>query len=429
MVTESSTQFLSAGTHLRHYMIEKVLGVGGFGITYRATDSKTGDLVAIKEFLPTHLAQRTSESSVSISEPENKAHFEKGLRRFRGEAQTLAGFRHDNIVRVQDTFEDLGTAYIVMEYIRGFMLSRLIKKESQVRQDLILFILFPILDALGTLHSHELLHRDIKPDNILLREDFTPVLIDFGAARHAVAASTRWVTAIYTPGYAPLEQYTREGQSQGPWSDLYALGATLYRSIAGRRPVDALQRKYAMFDGRDDPLLPAQRIGQGQYDETLLEAIDWMLEMDYRERPQSVPQLVHELNPLRMVDSVISDDRLEPEPSRASVREPSSGEMLERAFAQRVAAKLQTEKVSDRQLRKLRAEARKLGLSESQIDTLLTRRIAELRKEYGTDAGLRPLIDATARPRKIKPLVWLLIVVGIVAGYALLLAVFFLMSN
>ncbi len=229
---------LPVGYRLHWYQIESVLGQGGFGITYLARDTNLNQPVAIKEFLPSDLAIRTHDSSV---EPLSDGHtdtFGWGLKRFVTEAQTLAKFRHPNIVLVYSVFEANNTAYMVMEYVEGRTLEdalrfKRIEGEAEFRR-----IILALLDGLDLIHKEGFIHRDIKPENIYLRDDGTPVLLDFGSARQAVGGKTRTLTALVSPGYAPYEQYDSSRQSedkQGPWTDIYALGATLYRAVTGSR--------------------------------------------------------------------------------------------------------------------------------------------------------------------------------------------------
>jgi len=173
-----------------------------------------------------------------------------GLTRFLEEARTLARFRHPNIVPVSNVFEKHGTAYMVMDYQRGRSLARAMRTEDLADERTLLRILHPLLDGLAVIHESGLVHREIKPDNVFLREDASPVLLDFGSARQALE-STQRMTTLVTPGFAPIEQYTQRrdsgsgGSEQGPWTDIYSLGATAYRLVAGCEPVDAVARANA----------------------------------------------------------------------------------------------------------------------------------------------------------------------------------------
>ena len=237
---------LPEGYTLHWYEIDSVLGQGGFGITYLARDTNLDQPVAIKEFLPSDLATRTRDSAVHPLSAGHSDTYGWGLNRFLTEARTLAKFRHANIVRVLSVFEANNTAYMVMEYERGESLENLLRQKrlgggEQTLED----ILLPLLDGLERVHETGFIHRDIKPSNIYLREDGVPVLLDFGSARLALGVETRTLTSLVSPGYAPFEQYnaTRDSDKQGPWTDIYALGATLHRAVTGKGPVDAAARR------------------------------------------------------------------------------------------------------------------------------------------------------------------------------------------
>ena len=257
-----------------------MLGHGGFGITYKAVDTLLQETVAIKEYLPNELAVRAATATVQAKSGSDQVDFEEGLKTFLEEARVMARFRHPRIVHVRRFFEMHGTGYIVLDYERGQTLSERLN-EGPVSEDELRVILSGVLDGLEVLHEGAILHRDLKPNNIMLCEDGAPVLIDFGAARDFRSRHSRSVTAIATPGYSPPEQYGAGGQ-QGPWSDLYALGAIAYRCVTGKVPPDSLRRL------RNDPLVPASVAAAGQYDEALLRTIDWMLRIDEMERPASV---------------------------------------------------------------------------------------------------------------------------------------------
>lgn len=283
---------LPAGFALHWYQIESVLGQGGFGITYLALDTNLNNHVAIKEFLPTDLATRTQDSSVMPISDDQSDTYSWGVNRFIIEAQTLAKFRHPNIVQVLAVFEANNTAYMVMEYVKGSTLEDALKSKTIQGEEELKRILFAILEGLERIHNGGYIHRDIKPDNIYLREDETPVLLDFGSARQAIGAQTRTLTALVSPGYAPLEQYdnsTDGERKQGPWTDIYALGATLFRAIVGKGPPDAMQRVNAMVGGTD-PYTSMTELGKGKFSESFLRAIDYALAFHPEERPQSIAE-------------------------------------------------------------------------------------------------------------------------------------------
>ena len=270
------------------YRIMRVVGSGGFGITYEAEDINLGTMVAIKEYYPFDFGDRDRTMSVRPKSDRHKQTFEWGRSNFLQEARTLARFEHPSIVRVTRVFEANATAYMVMRFERGMSfeawLGSLGRPPSQEELDA---ILHPLLDALEMMHAADFLHRDIAPDNIIVRSDGTPVLLDFGAARRAVAEMSRSLTGIVKAGYSPHEQYTSDGRLQGPWSDLYAFGGTLYRAVTGKAPEEATLR----FD--EDRMPPAAQAAKGKYRRDFLGAIDTCLKVRHSERPRSVAQARH----------------------------------------------------------------------------------------------------------------------------------------
>ena len=272
---------LQPQTQLHEYRIEQVLGAGGFGTTYLARDTHLEKPVAIKEYFPSELAMRAAEGRVQPATSQRDADYRWGLDRFLQEARTLAKFSHPNIVRVLRYFEAHGTAYMVMDYERGEPLKNLMVLNPRLPEAELRRLLGPLLDGLRVVHAAGFLHRDIKPDNIFVRTDGTPVLIDFGSARNALGGETRSLTAILTPGYAPLEQYSSDSR-QGPWTDLYALGGVLYRAVTGVHPPDAVTRM------RGDSLGDGLAKAAGAYSASFLRAIRGSLELDEKKRPQSV---------------------------------------------------------------------------------------------------------------------------------------------
>ncbi|MDH3236224.1 MAG: protein kinase, partial [Alphaproteobacteria bacterium] len=279
---------LPRGYETHGYRIEDVLGSGGFGITYRARETSIGRTVAVKEYLPAGVALRGRDSATVLPiSSDDRPTFEWGLDRFRTEAQTLVPFRHPNIVKVLRFFEANGTAYMVMDYEEGESLECVLDREGALDEMRIRDFLMPLLDGLAEVHALGFLHRDIKPDNIYLRNDGRPVLLDFGAARQALGVRSHSLTAIVTSGYAPHEQYESDGD-QGPWTDIYAMGAVLYTAIGGEVPPESTMRLSAYARDRGDPMIPATTLGMGQYSIAFLEAIDGALQIMEHERPQTV---------------------------------------------------------------------------------------------------------------------------------------------
>ena len=286
-----------------------------FGITYLATDTWLRESVAIKEYLPNEFAVRVSDSTVRAKSDEEQPDFETGLKAFLEEARMMALFRNPRIVQVRRFFEFHGTGYIVLDYERGQTLTQRLAagplREAELRS-----LLLAILDGLDVIHNQALLHRDLKPNNIMLRENGEPVLIDFGAARDFTIRHSRSITAIAAPGYSPPEQYGVGGQ-YGPWSDLYALGAIAYRCVTGVVPADSLRRL------RNDPLIPATVAAAGKYDATLLRTIDWMLQVDEDKRPLSAARVRVALKTGILSNQVV-DDNSDAESPASPVTWPSA---------------------------------------------------------------------------------------------------------
>jgi serine/threonine protein kinase/HAMP domain-containing protein len=272
---------LPAGFRLFEYRVDKVLGQGGFGITYLASDVNLNSKVAIKEYLPEQFACRTIDITVAPRSANDEDFFERGLESYLVEARTLATFRHPNIVRVARFFEANNTAYMVLEYERGESLKKWWAAHNDMAEIELLNLLAPLLDGLAVVHESGFLHRDIKPDNIYVRDDDgSLVLLDFGAARQ-VSKERAEEDSFVTPGYGPIEQYVLG--EQGPWTDIYAFGATLYWMVCGRKPIEAPDRMV-----KDDPLKPAVEVGKGRYSPEFLGAIDWALKPETQDRPRDV---------------------------------------------------------------------------------------------------------------------------------------------
>ncbi|MBS0242872.1 MAG: protein kinase [Proteobacteria bacterium] len=284
----TSIDVLLPGTPLGPYQIERVLGRGGFGVTYLAQHLKIKKHFAIKEYLPVQFASRRGPSVAPTLG--NRSYFDRGLARFLKEAEGLARFKHPAIVDVSDHFEANGTAYMVLAYERGTNLrnwiANLQRHPTQAELDA---ILKPILDAVELMHQNGALHADIAPDNIIIRPDGSPVLVDFGSWRplpepkaDAIDGSSSKVTIVIKPGYSPPEQYTGEAAQQGTWSDIYSIAATLYFAVGGTPPTESTKRAPSR------QLATARAGGEEGLRPEFLAAVDWGLALDPSKRPQTV---------------------------------------------------------------------------------------------------------------------------------------------
>jgi len=294
---------LPAGTRLGRYELKAILGKGAFGITYRALDLAGGDEVAIKEYLPTSVALREGRTTVLPISTDLAEQFAWGRTRFLEEANTLKKLEGTpSIVSVHDFLEANGTAYMVMALIEGETLAKRLMREERLAAAVIEPLLFPLLDGLEKVHAAGFLHRDIKPANIMIDVQGKPTLIDFGASRAALAGRSTTFTAIFTPGYAALEQFA--STKLGPSTDIYGLAATLYHAIAGRAPPSAIER---MIKDEYQTLTDLQPAG---YSLAFLESIDAGLAVASADRPQSVGEW------RRMLSSSLEATRIARSPGR-----------------------------------------------------------------------------------------------------------------
>ena len=241
LMVQQANHALPAGYQLDEYRIEHQFSLGGFSIVYLATDP-AGQFVAIKEYLPNSLALRgEGEIKPTISE-EHLPAFRYGMKCFFEEGRALAKLSHPNVIRVLNFFRANDTVYMVMEYERGRTLQEMIQKNRAIiTENFIRNVFTKLLNGLREVHSHKLLHLDLKPSNIYMRNDYTPVLIDFGAARQTLATDTPMLKPMYTPGFASPEHY-KQRELLGPWSDIYSVGASMYACIAGSAPQAADSR-------------------------------------------------------------------------------------------------------------------------------------------------------------------------------------------
>lgn len=281
MPTHQTNHALPPGFRLDRYRIARQLSLGGFSIVYLAHD-EDGTPVAIKEYLPNSLALRGEGQIAPAISDEHLAAFRHGMKCFFEEGRALAHLNHPNVVRVLNFFRANETVYMVMQYERGRTLQEHINKhKGALRETFVRNVFTRLLNGLREVHTQKLLHLDIKPANIYLRTDGNPVLLDFGAARQALGGDGPVLKPMYTPGYAAPEQYKAPDQL-GPWTDIYAIGASMYACIASASPQAADKRL------EKDLVQPAARRWAGKYSRQLLEIIDWCMVLDYLERPMSV---------------------------------------------------------------------------------------------------------------------------------------------
>ena len=273
---------LKSGVQFDEFEIRQVLGrPGGFGVTYLAHDRSLGRRVAIKEYRPDGWSARRPDGGVGPRSAAHAKDYAWGLTRFWDEARILANLDHADIVRVHRVFKARGTAYMVMEYIEGQSLEAELKVTGPWPEPRVRALLAALVAGLAAVHAQKLVHRDIKPSNIMLRPNGTPVLIDFGAARLAVGGRSQSLSSLVTAGYAPFEQYFEKGR-QGPWSDIYALGAVAYRALSGEVPNEATERM------EDDRLRPVAEVARHPVSAELSAAITAALAVRGEDRPQSL---------------------------------------------------------------------------------------------------------------------------------------------
>jgi len=279
MEKSTYSNILEIGYKLGSYEIIDKLGEGGFGITYKAKHVHLETIVVIKEYMPASMAVRDRDSiSITVTTQDNVEGYKFGLEKFLSEAKILASFKHPNIVGINDFFEANNTAYFVMPFVEGITLGDHVDKmSSALKEEEVLKLLLPILEGLKESHSKEVLHRDIKPDNIFLTEDGTPILIDFGAARIDFAQKSESINAVLTPPYAPPEQYG-SSTTQGPWTDIYALGMVLYKLVTNFKSSDipsSIDRATAIYSGDEDPLAAMENPNfSASFKELILKALN-----------------------------------------------------------------------------------------------------------------------------------------------------------
>jgi serine/threonine protein kinase len=285
-VSKESNRPLPRGFELEQYRIERKISQGGFSIVYLALDD-AGTRYAIKEYLPAGIAQRVGDGPVPVVPAEMRQAFNHGLKSFFEEARLLARINHPSVVRVLNFFRANETAYLVMPYESGMSLQQYLRKPSGAsdagKEAFLREVFVRLLSGLREVHTRKLLHLDIKPANIFLRRDGAPMLLDFGATRLGLGTADTVLVAVITPGYAAPEQDEDVSkEALGPWTDIYAVGATLYFCLAGVVPLRASERV------KEDRLEPIAIRERGRYSPQLLDLIDWCLKLKTSERPQSV---------------------------------------------------------------------------------------------------------------------------------------------
>jgi len=298
-MSSTNNQSLPIGYQLKQYKIRKVLSAGGFSFVYLASDAD-GTTVAIKEYLPSALALRAEGDQIVIPTQEASGSFRHGLKCFFEEGRALANINHKNIVRVLNFFRANETVYMVMQYERGKSLQEYILSHNEpVSENFVRRVFTELLNGLREVHTQKLLHLDIKPANIYIRLDGSPVLLDFGSARQTLTDAVAKLPPSYTPGFASPEQHTSR-EELGPWSDIYSIGATIYSCLTRSSPVAANERL------KKDTIAPATKVGKDIYSDNLLKIIDSCLELDHLKRPQSIyalqKSLQHDLPPILPVD-------------------------------------------------------------------------------------------------------------------------------
>ena len=333
---------LPAGTHLGEFELTKKLGEGGFSIVYLAHDHTLGRLVALKEYMPSSIASRKGHTQVNPRSERHRETFEAGLKSFINEAQLLAKYDHASLVKVHRFWQANGTAYMVMPFYEGVTLRDTVQALGQPPDEAWLIrLLASLTEALVVIHADQCYHRDIAPDNvILLARTGKPLLLDFGAARRVISDMTQALTVILKPGYAPVEQYAEvPDMKQGPWTDVYALAATVYWCITGKPPPPAMGRMLS------DNLAPLAECAAGRYSPAFLEAVDRALVVHPAQRTRTIEAFRQDLglddadgHPLPLADvprTIVPGPRMATLPPRAAVTATTGG--VPRAAAQSVA--------------------------------------------------------------------------------------------
>jgi len=281
------TDYLPDNTMLDdRFQITKVIGGGGFSIVYLGKDLENDEIIVLKEYFPAKLAKRNEKMEVVAKDDKSEKYFRQGRKLFFQEASILASLEHENIVGIVGFVQAYGTIFTAMHYHKGLSLQAYIKKQGKRRsENFIRSIFVPILEGLEAVHEMGLLHLDIKPGNIYLRQSSSPILLDFGAAHKLALSADSRMFPVVSHGFSPPEQSKRKAKL-GPWSDLYAIGATMRSCIEAKPPPSAKDRV------KKNNMPPAAAVFTEHYSKRFLKAIDWTMELDYEKRPQSIEEFL-----------------------------------------------------------------------------------------------------------------------------------------
>lgn len=315
-----SASALAIGAKLKEFVVTGIIGEGGFGIVYSAQDTLLQRNVAIKEYMPAAIANRQASSKINLRSVRHHQTFAAGMQGFIDEARLLAQFKHPALVEILRFWEANGTAYMVMPHYSGKTLRNILKTSPNLCTERWLkSILGPVLDAIELLHANHVYHRDIAPDNIVVQDTGQPVLLDLGSARRVIAGMQSALTVVVKPGYAPIEQYTEDtANEQGPWTDIYALGAVLYFAISGSAPAASVSRmmrdSLKLLNTEDHPL----------YSDSFLSAINKALQLRPSDRFQSIAEFRDALNINTSLTGNVSITALIEEPTKSEVKQPNN---------------------------------------------------------------------------------------------------------
>ncbi|HEX7930003.1 MAG TPA: serine/threonine-protein kinase, partial [Sphingomicrobium sp.] len=431
-----SNKALPAGTVLREWRLEEVLGVGGFGIVYKGRGIYFDELVAIKEYFPSSISEREADDTVVPVDSDAEEVHALGLKKFVEEAKLLWNLstptRHPNIVSVRSLFEIHGTAYMVMDFEDGLALSKMLKRGAKFNERSLWNIVHPIAEGLDRAHRVGVLHRDIKPPNILINDDGRPVLIDFGSARFEAAEATSTRVTFHTPPYAALEQYVKT-YPQGPWTDIYALGVVLYECVTGQKPPEVLER---MHGGSDEKLSDSNWPG---YTKKFLSAIDAAMTIRPQERPQSIAEwLAMFAQSARKSKRAIEADDDNTDATRVFTHELTSEEIVPVAPVTGVVEgeSVETQVPKDTGAVSFKKAGQETDASRKAADAASALRLSKTAKQAPAESAGEPLVeqprgkaakadDASARKQTNKPSPVLIggaaaVLVAAIGGWALL---------